>query len=225
MAIGADILRRLGALKLSSEVMAEVLDIIAKVQEDGDRAADELERFKSANRERQARWKSKHQGNVTNDVSANVTCPPPLKEEENVPHTPYKEEENTPLPLFCSESSKEDSSLSSTGVDLLGFDLAQEVTNLWNDLARKTGLPKVKAITKTRESLIRGRAKDLQCFDHKDPLDGFRDLFAKIRASPFLSGRSNCFAATFDWSMKESNFTKIMEDTYEKENRTDKSRR
>lgn len=72
-----------------------------------------------------------------------------------------------------------------------------------------TTLPKVKALSKTRQASIRSLYK-------KYGMDGFEDVFAKAGASDFLSGRTGKWnGCGFDWLIKPANFLKVLEGTYD----------
>lgn len=94
--------------------------------------------------------------------------------------------------------------------------LMQDVVADWNALAVSIGLPQVQDITPTRQSAILCRAKDFcKTYELPDARTGFRELFAKIRASPFLCGEVKDFRCDFDFAVRASSFTKIMEGRYE----------
>ena len=72
-----------------------------------------------------------------------------------------------------------------------------------------TTMPKVKAITKTRQASMRNLYKQYG-------MDGFEDVFAKAGASDFLSGRTGKWnGCGFDWLIKPANFVKVLEGTYD----------
>ena len=92
--------------------------------------------------------------------------------------------------------------------------LCQEVGALWNAFAKLYGLPTAISLTKSRQSRILARSRDLvQTFEFPDPLTGFQELFEKVRGSPFLLGQKG-FKCDLDFVTKESSFTKIMEGSY-----------
>lgn len=72
-----------------------------------------------------------------------------------------------------------------------------------------TTLPKVKALSKSRQASIRNLYK-------KYGMDGFEDVFARVGASDFLSGRTGKWnGCGFDWLIKPSNFLKVLEGNYD----------
>lgn len=91
--------------------------------------------------------------------------------------------------------------------------------NGYAKLAVDLGLPTFRAITDTRRSHILARAKNLiSALDFSDEQSGFNELFEKIRVSPFLRGeRGRGSPVTVDWVTNETNFLKIMEGNYEKD--------
>ena len=79
----------------------------------------------------------------------------------------------------------------------------------WNELASRLGLPTVQRMSKSRVAQLRRRM--IEC----GGMDGWKAALEKIEASPFLTGdNNNGWKAKFDWVIKESNFTKIMEGNY-----------
>ena len=83
----------------------------------------------------------------------------------------------------------------------------EEVVSAYNETC--VSLPKVQQITDKRKKTIRVILKN-------HPFEDFYDVFERVEASDFLSGRnskwSNC---NFDWIVKPENFIKILEGTYD----------
>lgn len=72
-----------------------------------------------------------------------------------------------------------------------------------------TTMPKVKAISKTRQAAMRNLYNEYG-------IDGFEDVFAKAGASDFLTGRTGKWnGCGFDWLIKPANFLKVLEGTYD----------
>ncbi len=71
-------------------------------------------------------------------------------------------------------------------------------------------LPSVQVLTDKRKRLLRARWR-------ADPsLKTFRDLFRKSESSDYLSGRNGKWTScNFDWLLKEDNFVKVLEGTYD----------
>jgi hypothetical protein len=88
----------------------------------------------------------------------------------------------------------------------------QKIVALYHE--KCPSLPKVQKITDSRKKAIKARWNE-----YGQSVDTFKECFERVEASDFLSGRngkwSNC---GFDWIMKESNFTKIMEGNYGNKN-------
>ena len=88
----------------------------------------------------------------------------------------------------------------------------QKVVSLYHEIC--TSLPKVKALTDTRKRYLRARWKE-----HPD-MDFWRELFEKVEASDFLTGRADYgnrkpFIANFEWIIRPNNFAKILEGIYD----------
>jgi uncharacterized protein YdaU (DUF1376 family) len=86
----------------------------------------------------------------------------------------------------------------------------------WNCLAVDMGLRGIDAIKSgsTREKHAWARCLEI-IDDHGDLPSGLKIIDIKIRGSPFLSGRKNGFAATFDWIVTAANYQKIVEGNYD----------
>ena len=69
-------------------------------------------------------------------------------------------------------------------------------------------LPKVKTLSDKRVLAIIEAEKHLNGAD-------FEELFKKIEASDFLTGRSSDWCCGFDWILKPENIAKILEGTYD----------
>ena len=81
----------------------------------------------------------------------------------------------------------------------------QLVADSWNKITGN--LPKIKKLTETRKKTIRARSNDLAEFE---------DVFKKVEASDFLSGRNGQWLGCgFDWVLKQANWTKIIEGNYD----------
>lgn len=95
-------------------------------------------------------------------------------------------------------------------------DLCQDVVADWNALAADLGLPGVRDITPARQAAIKARGIDFEkTYDFSDPKSGFKELMDRVRRSPFLRGEVRDFRCDFDFIVKASSFTKIMEGKYE----------
>lgn len=73
-----------------------------------------------------------------------------------------------------------------------------------------SSLPKVRRITDTRKRAIK------KATDALEGLSSFEEVFQKVEASDFLTGRNGGFKGCgFDWIMKPTNLTKIIEGNYD----------
>ena len=163
---------------------------------------------------RQARYRENKKAksvtrDVTSDITRDVTPPSP---------SPPIENHNPPIP---SPGSVSNETLVPAVREDAGerrkehVELCQMVVALWNDLAASLRLPEVRDITASRQAAIRQRSKDLvETYDFPDPLAGWRAAAGKVRASPFLRGESG-FRCDFDFLVRASSFTRIMEGRYE----------
>lgn len=81
----------------------------------------------------------------------------------------------------------------------------QLVADSWNQIV--TSLPKIAKITDVRKKAIRSMSNDLAEFER---------VFCKVEASDFLSGRNGQWIGCgFDWVLKPSNWTKVIEGNYD----------
>ena len=104
------------------------------------------------------------------------------------------------------ENNKEDIVLSSsTTVDRQPpFDY-QSVMDCFNSVC--VSLPKVQKLTDKRRKAIKSASAQLGDLS-------FKELFAIVERSDFLTGRKSEWSCGFDWILKPSNLTKIIEGTY-----------
>lgn len=71
-------------------------------------------------------------------------------------------------------------------------------------------LPKVKTMSAAREKLIKSIVK-------KHSIEQIKEVFEKAETSDFLKGKNNRdWQANFDWLMKDSNFAKVLDGNYNK---------
>jgi len=81
----------------------------------------------------------------------------------------------------------------------------QLVADSWNKIT--SNLPKIQKLTDARKRAIHSRA---------DSLTEFEEVFQKVESSDFLSGRNGQWLGCgFDWVLKQSNWTKIIEGNYD----------
>ena len=80
-------------------------------------------------------------------------------------------------------------------------------------------LPKVRDLTDARKKAIAARMKE------HNTMDDFREVFAAVERSSFLTGRSGSWhGCGFDWILRPSNWQKIKEGNYDDEDRRDAGR-
>lgn len=117
------------------------------------------------------------------------------------------EAEGATLPVLVIEA---------TSLPVVRLNSSQEIeaAELWNDMARRTGLPQVQKFTSSRKVALRKRLEDCQ------GLPGWKVALAKIEASAFLCGQHSSsnhpnWRADFDFITREKVFVKLMEGGYD----------
>lgn len=93
-------------------------------------------------------------------------------------------------------------------------DEANQAVAEWNDMAQRVGLATVQRLNPNRRNLLTARLAEC------GGIEGWRSAMTKVEASAFLRGqhRSNgheAWRATFDFIVKQSSFTKLMEGNYD----------
>ena len=86
------------------------------------------------------------------------------------------------------------------------------IVGAWNELAKRTGLPTIRSLTKQRKQQIAARLREYP------NIDDWADALAAIERSPFLlglEGRSG-WRASFDFLLQPSSFAKLIEGTYDR---------
>lgn len=82
--------------------------------------------------------------------------------------------------------------------------------HVWNETAKKNGIPTIKLITKERQAKINTRVKDLDDFSNM-----FIEACSKIENSQYLRG-SRGWVISFDWLIENSNnVVKVLEGNYD----------
>ena len=79
------------------------------------------------------------------------------------------------------------------------------VTDLFHKIC--ISFPKIRNITDARKRLIRARLNQYS-------LEQIEEVFILAETSDFLKGTNGKWSANFDWLMKDSNFIKVLEGTY-----------
>lgn len=85
------------------------------------------------------------------------------------------------------------------------------VAELFNETC--PSLPKVRDLTDQRRRAIKAR------FREGNTIEDFQEVFAKVQASSFLTGKNGGWKCGFDWILKPSNWQKIREGNYDNEAR------
>lgn len=87
-------------------------------------------------------------------------------------------------------------------------DIFNEIQNDWNELADRTAISKVNAITKSRKNKIKKRLQESEF--------NFEKILKEISETPFLQGNNNRgWKVSFDWIIKnDDNYIKIIEGNY-----------
>jgi len=84
----------------------------------------------------------------------------------------------------------------------------EHVVEVWNDLADRRGLPRVKVLTPTRLKQVKARIKS-------SSLDDFTEAIGAIERSSFLLGENDRgFRADFDFFLQPKSFTRLIEGFY-----------
>lgn len=82
-----------------------------------------------------------------------------------------------------------------------------EIIRLYNSLC--PSLPKVQTVNDNRKKAMAKQWKQV-----RGDIREFEELFRQAEESDFLAGRSKDWQANFDWLMKPTYFTKVLEGTY-----------
>jgi len=89
----------------------------------------------------------------------------------------------------------------------------KQYINLWNEMAERAGLCKVRIFTATRKAKLKARLKEAEQID--DPMDVWREALDWVEASPFLTGDNDRnWKAGFDFVVQEKSFAKLIEGEY-----------
>jgi hypothetical protein len=84
-----------------------------------------------------------------------------------------------------------------------------EIIECWNDLASRTGLPKIKVMNDKRRNMLRKRIKE--CPD----VETWSLAFKNIERSSFLRGdNERGWQADFDFLIQPTSFMRIIEGSY-----------
>ena len=86
----------------------------------------------------------------------------------------------------------------------------EHVVEAWNATAQRNGLREVRKFTPQRRRKLASRIR-------QNTIDEFTEAISAIERSAFLRGENDRgWRATFDWMLEPSNFTKLIEGTYDR---------
>lgn len=89
-----------------------------------------------------------------------------------------------------------------------------EIVKVWNEAC--VSLPKVLRLSDARRDKVKARLKEWGGNSPEEMTAKARDLFERIEASDFLTGRNGKWKATFDWIFdSRSNWIKVLEGNYD----------
>lgn len=87
----------------------------------------------------------------------------------------------------------------------------QIAVNYWNEVAGEVGLPRISGLAGERAKHLAARLKDI------GSLGEWFAAVGSIKDQPFLVGKNDRnWRANFDWFVKPGNFSKVVENTYER---------
>ncbi|MFG1250512.1 hypothetical protein [Xanthobacter flavus] len=208
MPVNADTLRRFGALGLTMDQIAGVVEIMD--------ADDEARRAtkREGNRLRQAARRQRNAGHTASHVTrcdaGTVTRDPSPEEKRKVsPCTPSKEK-TQPSPNFTPSVPNGTSSPSATDCDAADRqDELAEALAAFNRMAAEVGLPEAQKLIRKRRLALKARLRDC------GGIAGWRIAMDRVRASPFLRGDNDRgWRASLDFLLKPESFAKLMEGAY-----------
>ena len=230
MSIAPEILSRLIALELPPEKFAAVLAILADSHTPQPALKPEMTSRQKANRRYYLKCKDAKKSelepkkDLNSDLKRGSPSPPMIL---TLPPTPPPQIQ----PSLRSGSS----SAEIEPFELVAFPIdkkpkparpAAEADRIvdafvagYDQLAIAVGLARCRAITDKRRAHILARARDVvSALDFASADEGFRELFETVRRSPFLCGgsRDRPWKCDLDWLINESNFLKVLEGKYEK---------
>ena len=112
------------------------------------------------------------------------------------------------------ESKEDESTVNETHIEAVASTRVpySEIGKLFNSLC--PSLPKITRLSEARKKAISARWKEVG-----GDMREFEELFVKTERSDFLAGRSKDWQASFDWLMKPTNFSKVLDGNYENRQR------
>lgn len=205
MPVTADIIRRLGALGLSMDQIAGVVEIM-DADDEARRAAK-----REGNRQRQAKFRARNNDNassrvtLSDDALSDVTARDPSPSEVS-PHTPLPTNpiQDPPSPP------KGGSSPAKTRADQPD-DGVQGAVEAYNAAAGRTGWPRAQIVSQKRRSSLRQRLAEA------GGVDGWAAAIERAERSAFLTGDNDRgWLPDIDFFLQQKSFTRLMEGAYDR---------
>ena len=168
---------------------------------------DKLERIRSKNAERQARFKARKRAALS---AGNVTEPLPVTPGNAVEEDKEKEKDKEGDKEEDREKEKEEkeSQADKPPASPRSPIPYESIRSLYNETC--VSLSQCKIMSESRKKAIKAR------YSSGCTLEDFETLFKKAEASSFLKGKNDRnWMATFDWLIKDANMTKVLEGNYD----------
>lgn len=187
---------RLALRTFESFGMIEVVDNFLCLPSWGKyQSADKLERMKSKNAERQARFREKKRAEM---LGSNVTQALPVTQSNAI-----EEDIDIDRDIEGDIEEREIVTAAEPPAPPRTHVPYETIKNLYNEIC--TAFPQCTAMSDARKKAIKARFAGGYTIDH------FRTLFEKAQASSFLKGANDRnWMATFDWLIKDSNMAKVL---------------
>lgn len=164
-------------------------------------SADKLERIRSKNAERQARFKARNRAALESG-NASVTLPVThgnaVEREEDKERDIEKER----------EKEREEEKADKPPAPPRSHIPYESIRDLYNETC--VSLSQCRNMSENRKKAIKAR------YSSGYTLEDFKTLFEKAESSSFLKGKNGRnWRASFDWLIKDANMTKVMEGNYD----------
>ena len=168
-------------------------------------SADRLEKMKSKNAERQARFRERKRAALLAEVTLPVTLCNAVEEDKEEDRDIDKERDiditSTDVDV-CSNDSPEPTAAHRKPVPY------EQIRKLYNDICHS--FPACRVLSENRKKAIKAR------FAAGYTLEDFQELFRKAEASSFLKGKNNrTWMANLDWLIKDGNMAKVLDGNYD----------
>ncbi len=172
-------------------------------------SADRLEKMKSKNAERQARFRERKRAALLAEVTSPVTLPVTLcnaVEEDKEEDRDIDKERDIDITStdvdVCSNDSPEPTAAHRKPVPY------EQIRKLYNDICHS--FPACRVLSENRKKAIKAR------FAAGYTVEDFQVLFQKAEVSSFLKGQNNRnWTATLDWLIKDGNMAKVLDGNYD----------